>query len=309
MTHVRILRHELSVFSHTIYQWTRNNLLGEITLLPNGFSRVFLQSQVFAIAGFFSSFIFFIKNLDTEQWKLRRTNYWYGIVAAAFLAVIITSLSRSFWVGTGATAVVSGILSLFIFKPAFKKIIYFLGYLIGVVALNFIILGAIIAFPFPRSLQSLDPSVLTDRATQFEAGAASRWSLLPIMYQAIIQEPFLGKGLGATLTYKTSDPRIRASSIDGTYTTNAFEWGWLDIWLKLGIIGLAAYAWFLWALLKISFREPFRAPQWAISAFAGLLALVILHFFTPYLNHPLGFGYLALAILAIQERFKGLDNI
>ena len=51
----------------------------------------------------------------------------------------------------------------------------------------------------------------------------------------------MGRGFGATVTYQTRDPRILADNGSGEYTTYAFEWGWLDIWLKLGIFGLAAY--------------------------------------------------------------------
>lgn len=303
----------LYIFSHDfgltqfIYSWTRSNLLGEITTLPNGFSRVFLQSQIFAVAGFLIAAALFITDILKTGWKFKQHHYWHGIAAAAFLSVIITSLSRSFWVGTAAAVVVMIILGLLVCRPSWQKIWQSILGLAAISAGSLAILGIIIVIPFPKPLWALDVTVLSNRATEFEAGAASRWALLPVMATAIREQPVVGSGLGATLTYLTSDPRVRLSSVNGSYTTNAFEWGWLDIWLKLGLLGLIAYGWLIARGLKQGFQARFEAPGATLAVIGGFIALVVAHFFTPYLNHPLGFGYLAIILLLAERRALTLD--
>ena len=68
----------------------------------------------------------------------------------------------------------------------------------------------------------------------------------------ISQEPFFGQGYGATVTYLSQDPRVLENNPSGLYTTYAFEWGYLDIWLKLGIGGIIAYLLLLFFLIKES---------------------------------------------------------
>lgn len=303
----------LYIFSHDfglsqfIYSWTRNNLLGEITTLPNGFSRVFLQSQIFAVAGFLIATTLFVSDVLRTKWKLLRAHYWHGIAAAAFLAVIITSLSRSFWVGTAAAAIIMIALSCWWYRPTMRSIWQSVLAVLVVSASALVLLGFIIVIPVPKPLWALDVSVLSNRATEFEAGAASRWALLPVITTAIKEQPVTGRGLGATLTYLTSDPRVRLSSVDGSYTTHAFEWGWLDIWLKLGLLGVLAYGYLMAKTFKQAYTGRFEAPGAVLAVFGGLSGLIVIHFFTPYLNHPLGFGYLAIILLLAEHRAAALD--
>jgi len=112
-----------------------------------------------------------------------------------------------------------------------------------------------------------------------------------------MEAPLLGSGFGATVTYQSSDPRIVAST-GGSYTTSAFEWNYHDIIIKMGIFGLLAYGYLLWQILSALIKTDPRRRIWLVPAF---FALVILNAVSPYLNHPLGIGYLAL-LLAFAER-------
>jgi hypothetical protein len=74
----------------------------------------------------------------------------------------------------------------------------------------------------------------------------------------------------------------------GVYTTYAFEWGWLEHWIKFGILGIPLILALLIFLGLRLWRT--RASLWM--RLAGVITLVTLgavHVFTPYLNHPLGF--------------------
>ena len=106
-------------------------------------------------------------------------------------------------------------------------------------------------------------------------------------------------GFGAEVTYRTSDPRILQSSPEGFYTTYAFEWGWLDIWLKIGLIGVLIYLVLLGQMTWLAFKNSLKPWQGAFRQkgilSAGLavaiVVLVVTNAFTPYLNHPLGISF------------------
>ena len=80
----------------------------------------------------------------------------------------------------------------------------------------------------------------------------------------------------------------------------------MDIWLKIGLLGLLSYL----ALLAKVFWEgkKFLKSTDELAAIVlglllGLAAVVITSIFSPYLNHPLGIGYLML-VSAILFYFK-----
>ena len=220
------------------------------------------------------------------------------------MAVLIASLSRSFWVG-GACAAVGAAFTYYVHaRPSLRDTAVFIGMSVAVLALALGIVFALVRFPFPKPSADLDASLLRDRATKMEAGAASRWSLLPVMAREISHSPLWGFGFGKTLTYTTSDPRITSSTVNGEFTTSAFEWGWFDLWLKLGLIGVAAYAWLLWFMLKDAWRLYTKGSMSAFVVGLSILALAVLHFFTPYLNHPLGFTYLAVAAILLSCQYS-----
>jgi len=159
-------------------------------------------------------------------------------------------------------------------------------------------------FPWPTTLGGFNATaLLSDRATGLtgEAGASSRWQLLPPLWQEIKQAPIMGQGFGATVTYLTSDPRVLAASPSGVYTTYAFEWGWLDVWLKLGILGLLAY---LILFAKIIFAGLKINTALSLSLTGGLIILAAVNIFSPYVNHPLGIGYLLIAAAMMDSCAK-----
>jgi hypothetical protein len=124
-----------------------------------------------------------------------------------------------------------------------------------------------------------------------EEAASSRWNLLPPLWTAIKHNAIGGAGFGATVTYVSNDPRVRALNPTGLYTTSSFEWGYLDIWLKIGLVGMLVYAWIIW---KITIKAlKYDVPSRLISSLGpifGLLAVLSVHIGSPYLNHPLGLG-------------------
>jgi O-antigen ligase len=223
-----------------------------------------------------------------------------------FLAVSLTSLSRSNWIGLafGQLAVFA---VYFLRSKNLKAFFWPAACFFASFVLAVLLVGATVKFPFPAAMSNFNPSDLAERAgeTASEAGVASRWSLLPKLFEKIKAAPVLGGGFGSTVTYRSSDPRVLAANPSGEYTTYAFEWGWLDIWLKTGLFGALAYAALLFVIASAgidSYLKAKAAPSFAglvkIFGSVGLAVLSAVSFFSPYLNHPLGIGIIMLAALS-----------
>ncbi|MFZ4648855.1 MAG: O-antigen ligase family protein [Patescibacteria group bacterium] len=275
-----------SVFS--LYRWIRTTGVGEVTLMPNGFYRVFFQSQIYLVFIWFFTFFAFYTAKDKKTWLLS------AIALVISTAVIILSFSRSFWIGMLGGGLAAAIISFNVLS--WKKWIksWILVFIFSVLAFS-LVLG-IAKFPFPKPTKDFSASSLAARAEidTNEAALASRWALLPELWKKIKAEPILGSGFGATVTYQASDPRVLEINSLGTYTTYAFEWGWLDLWLKLGLFGVLAYLYLLITVIKANLElKSTIGNSFAI----GLVALMFLHTFTPYLNHPLGIMFIILASL------------
>jgi O-antigen ligase len=134
-----------------------------------------------------------------------------------------------------------------------------------------------------------------DRLTDLsEAAVRSRWDLLPPLGKAIVKHPIIGSGFGTTVTYKSSDPRAVQLSPDGQFTTYAFEWGYLDILLKIGLAGLVVYLLLIVKIWRSGWRSGRSGDFMPLGLLLGISALLATNFFSPYLNHPLGIGYILL---------------
>ena len=159
--------------------------------------------------------------------------------------------------------------------------------------ISFLIIYLIAVFPYPKT-GVFNADFLNRISNGGESAISSRWSLMPALFKEINKEPFFGQGYGATVTYKSRDPRILQNNPGGIYTTYAFEWGYLDLWLKIGFFGLLSYFVLLFVLIKYSLSKN-NINYLNLGFGMGLVFIILTHIFTPYLNHPLGFGFLMIA--------------
>ena len=227
-----------------IYLWVRRSGIGEITAMGGGWQRIFLQSQIYLPIAFFLILWPEIKRLSKNTFK----NKLITIGALSILlAVIIISMSRSFWLAFVCAGVIGSILS---WQLVWKSYLKVLAYSSVALLAAMLLIVIIVKFPYPDPEAGLSAAALAARLdlNSNEAALASRWSLLPNLWQAIKQAPITGQGFGATVGYYSQDPRILAQHPDGWYTSYAFEWAYLDTWLKLGFLGLLAYLGWLFYL-------------------------------------------------------------
>lgn len=294
----------LFFFSHNLaiieplYAWSREYLLAEITALPSGFYRIFFQSHIYSLMLLIVA-LFSLKDLKKIS---RRQSYILIIIFSLSVSAILLSLSRSLWVGLALALLIWFI---YILKKYNKSFIYYSLSRLFIIGLGAVLLiVAVINIPLPGYSADFNTGkTFKDRANvkdSDEAAISSRWSLLVPMTNEILKAPVIGHGFGKEITYISSDPRVLENNSSGEYTSSAFEWGWLSIWLKMGILGLLAYLWLFYRVIRDAFKYRHDRPYiWALGL--SLLALIAINFFTPYLNHPLGIMYLLLISLIVSS--------
>lgn len=285
-----------------VYEWVRQTGVGEVTRFPNGFARVFIQSQIYMLMAFFfiAPWFAFADKLKVRKGpRVIRLAYCIFTISTA---VIILNYSRSFWAASIATLAILTLWMLAFERMPFTRLFRLAVGLLGTVALAYVLILGVINVPLPGFTPIGD--LFSQRTSNLsgEAAAATRWNLLTPLADAAFQNPLLGSGLGSTITYQSQDPRVLETHPDGWYTTYAFEWGYLDLLFKFGFIGLGALAYLIVTIMR-TFYGRMKQAGWqhieSVGALASLLALLGTHFFTPYLNHPLGIGWiLVLSVMA-----------
>jgi len=337
-----IFSHNMLGMVYELYRWVRITGVGEITQIQGGFYRIFFQSHIFILIGLFIFLMLLIKKIESRKEKfilfslpacLPRRHFGQAMfrlrrqagIACFLSSVVLISFSRSFWIG-----LVIGLLSyyfiiLFIYKLKWKKIFQVTGTLFSIAVISVGLIIAIVKFPYPTPAGGFSTTgLLSERVSQLtgEAAVSSRWALLPKLWTEIKSAPILGQGFGATVTYTTQDPRVLESNPTGEYTTYAFEWGWLDVWLKLGFLGFLFY---LFLIIKVCFigikksaKRLFDSASQInndnienkvnLGLIIGLIVVSAVSIFSPYMNHPLGIGYLIFVSVLINgcKNKKGL---
>lgn len=304
-----VFSHQLQPFITTIYRWVRYTGVGEITHLSNGFYRIFFQSHIYQLFSYL-----FLLTAICLLWKKISTKYWlvgyirWGLTGS----VILISLSRSLWL---ALLCAVGLLVIWLrtkLSWSIKKILTSVV-LFGIsTVLQLAILGLIVNIPLPNTAGVTISSLVQERTSNVtgEDAGASRFALITPLLSGIAVHPIWGQGFGTTISYASKDPRALQSSSGGLYTTFSFEWGYLDLWLKLGGLGLIVYLYFLWSIAtqgRLAWKAMGQSTERQLivigTALSGM-ALLVVHVTTPYLNHPLGIGWVMLtaAIFNIMQQ-------
>jgi O-antigen ligase len=286
-----------------VYKWVRDTGVGEITKREDGFYRIFFQSHIFVLIGFLILFSLFISKIIQNKYKNRKEIFLNISILSFFLSINILSFSRTNWLGLILGLILFFIIILYKFK--FKKLLYSLAYFVAISILSVFILYFVARVPFPNHGSSFSLNSISDRASEVsgEAGVSSRWSLLPVMISQIKLHPILGSGFGTEITYISSDPRVLEDSPSGEYTTFSFEWGWLDLWIKIGFFGTLSYLLLLYFLFSDLLKNFLNNNDFiSLGISVSIFSLAVLHFFSPYLNHPLGIGIIMIIIIFVNKK-------
>jgi len=319
-----IFSHEFFIAQDYLYAWSRQTRLAEITNIDPTIltSRIFMQSHIWLM---FAIFLFFglLVHICTQSNKKRDDipfddknqnrikPYRAGFIILSivlFTTAIITSFSRSFWLAGILTFGVMIIAMFFVLKKELTKIFKFsfISIVIFVLSVGFTLLVA--NFPIPPG--EMSASFLKDRAAKFseEAAVSSRYAQIRPLFKGIAKHPILGSGFGTSITYESQDPRVLKNNPDGKYTTTAFELGWLEIWLKIGLIGVLAYLFIIFKIFQLGikrinyFSDNTIAKYYIFGGLLGLVVILLTHGISPYLNHPLGIGVVMLMSAVVDRK-------
>ncbi|MFA6504214.1 MAG: glycosyltransferase [Patescibacteria group bacterium] len=298
------------VFTHALpiadwfYTWVRDTRVGEITPIGDFAYRIFFQSTIYGALAISFVFAWWIEKGawrskdDRKQNDIVETGVRILSLVTVTLcgAAIFLSLSRSFWLGLsvglfsiamlGLTSVKNSNLKTNLFK-ILKAVMVGMAACVCALGLIFFVWR----LPIPNAPSGSIWDLFIGRASTGDPASASRWNLWPAMWQQIASEPILGHGLGSTVTYRSQDPRVLQTNPDGMYTTSAFEWGWLSFWIKFGIFGILIMG---WLMISIAWRVWKSDYDWwiRVGVVGGTIAISVVHFLTPYLDHPLGFAWI-----------------
>lgn len=293
----------LGLFSHSyffvpeLYRAVRDTRMYEIVALPGAQNlyRIFSQSQLYSLIALFVAVpLALAASKETRRLMLP--------VLAAITIVLVLSLSRSYWL---ALLVAGLVLLVLLFRDSEYKTIrkpstWGIGALI--IATSALLIAFTINYPYlwGRTGGANPLSLLSERSTSInDSAASSRYALLLPLAKSSLRHPVFGSGFGTTVTYQSQDPRIVAAT-GGSYTTFAFEWGFLDIALKLGILGVVVILGWIIALMRRLWKAYKRQTlpddrSVVLGTFCAVIALAVTHATSPYINHPLGIGMLIIA--------------
>ena len=288
-----------------LYIWVRDTRIGEITYAGGNVWRIFIQSQIYIGLALLFSLAQVIRSL--------RVRWVDAALLTLYCAAIIVSLSRSFWIGLAACTVVLLIAVRRSWVTRMRDFLKVLLKLLGISVASVALVLLLVLLPFGG--RGVGASLI-DRIGAEDPSGISRIQMLGPLTSAIMEHPILGSGFGREVTYQSSDPRYKNPlNPEGTITTFAFEWGYLDQWLKLGAIAGSLFVAVLiavhvrgWRLVQ---RKIDGAP-YVMLFLLGLLFVASVHMVSPYLNHPLGLGYLVFGMVMIeycsQRAYEKIDH-
>ncbi len=246
------------VLQDSYYHWFRDVASGKITNYGTGFFRIVLNEQLLIVPLFLW---IFAKRISEHR------EYIMKVAGAMLLAILTINITRIYLV-----ALAVGILFLFSFKNWKRWLAYTAG------ALIFFVMAFSLTHLAATKGKSLGWEYLGLRLQsialpQTEDSSLSRLLLLPKIVEKIKLHPLLGNGLGDTVT-------VHSPVFDVNITTPHFDWGYLEIWAEMGLLGLLA-----WGLLIGNLIFKIKQNRGLL---ASVVALLVINITSPALFHVLG---------------------
>lgn len=269
------------------YHWYRDVALGKITAISTGFFRLTLDEHLMLIP----VALFFINKTIKDQ--LSKINYQIPLITYSLLLIVLSiNITRIYLV-----ALFIGYLFIFT-KQNWKKWFEY-GLLTGAIFLiSFCSLNIIATRGESLGFELLGLRLGSVVAPQIEESSMSRILLLKPIWEKIKTSPVLGEGLGATIS--AYSPIFKE-----TITTSHFDWGWLEIIVELGVIGLFIWLLFLTSyILKLITKYKIKNTEVKISFLSILIALLIINTTSPALFHSLGIIFIVFIFSQIDSEQK-----
>ncbi len=284
-----------SIFSlqDNYYHWFRNVVAGKITDLGNNFFRVVLPEHLYIVPVILIIASFLMR--DPKNKKL-----WFFVLCAGL--VFALNFTRIYFVG-----LVVGFLVL-VFKENFKR--WFS--ISALVFLSIFLLFMSVHFVASRGqsfgFELLGLRILGVAAPSADVSGAIRLAILPDAIRQIKENPLLGSGLGATVTY--IHPVTKEVE-----TRTQFDWGYLELLTELGILGTLMFLAFLFLILYRLARVTYASSDATVpknpllrGLLAGGTALFVINITSPALFHGFGILYFVAIFVTSHVHAKHSSN-
>lgn len=284
-------RRDMSEQKQPEYRWSRDTGVGELAYISGGLFRFFSASQFYLIIGV-ALLCFSFKNLIIGVVKEKKSEILFKIITLAIImSAILIGFSRSIWIGVAA------IFIFFLLSLPKKYIMRYVLYILAILGIIIILSGSLA----PKFYDMVYDRIYTIFNPSIQSTAVTRMNILKSAIETIKEHTLLGSGFGKIIMYESVIP-----GASGILKVFAFEWQYLELLLKIGLIGTTAYLWLIYLIFKERYSLKNIEPndKLLVSALiVGLAGILVTNITTPYLNHPLGIGYLIIT-MAIIENLK-----
>ncbi|MBU4369955.1 O-antigen ligase family protein, partial [Patescibacteria group bacterium] len=284
------------------YWWWRSVVVGKATDTGNGFFRIVSSAHLLILPLFLVFLSFLIENKKKFKDKYKKYLIYLSIGASLILLI---NFSRAYFLG-----ILIGLI--FLLKGInWQRWLIFSCLVIFILIAEFgLLFGMVSGGAALQGLGFFKDRLGTIISPNQETSSLTRMTILPVLINKIKQQPIFGQGLGATVEY--------TDLLTGQdKTTFHLDWGYLEIWVELGLFGLVTYALVLlsifyqgWQTIKKLKRHVFE-KRLVIGLLAGLASLIMASLTGPFLFHPIGIFYLvitAVIIISIKENEFKIDN-
>lgn len=264
------------------YHWFRDVALGKITGLPFHFYRLALDEHLLLIP----ALIYYLAKI------IKREGSHLAIyLALLLLGILSVNLTRIYLLGMAIGLLV-------LFHKIYWKRWLTISALTGVLLISIFTTVHLAASRgqslgwefFGLRLQSI-------AYPQIEDSSLSRLLLLPKIIEKIKSHPLLGNGLGDTVT-------VYSPILKQKITTPHFDWGYLEIWAEMGLLGLLAWLALLLTLARSLLKK--FGFGWQL---ASLVALLVINITSPAVFHLLGVGWLTILLAYTGSPKLATDDV
>lgn len=157
-------------------------------------------------------------------------SFWYGLIG---FAVFTLGTIATQWRGYYIALALGVIVILFLAERRGRLLLAGIGGLSGLAGIAFLFLGDTITLV---ALGLLDRVLSIGTATTVDISLINRWFEVKVIWSLILQSPIIGHGIGTTFGF------FDATTLT-TWVKPYSHMGYLHLWYKFGIIGLAGSLW------------------------------------------------------------------
>jgi len=269
------------------YNWYRIIDVGKITDMGTGFFRIVESSHLIIVP-----IILIISSLLMKDEKHHKM---WRILLILSIIILVLNLSRGYFL-----ALTVGLLVLK-YKHKWKQWLKESLYTILLVVIIFSSIHFIASAGQSFGLELFGMRLKSFTQPQIEISTNTRMMILPAIFDTIKQNPLLGVGLGATITFINFDTYA-------SITTPHFDWGYLEMWAELGLPGTLMLI-FLYCFVAYALIKKIKAiPGWRdfdVGLLAGIISLLVMNITIAALFHVFGILFLIFA-LTIATKYTAI---